>query len=114
MDDVTDALSDDDRRSNLCADVVSLTRLEPGLAYLLRQAAGTWVAVSQLYDLSATTSDPDLPYLTTTWLPAPPNAVPDSVVIVFFDADSLWSMIAYYYAADNVLRTHPTPPSAVG
>lgn len=114
MDDVVDELSDDDRRSNLCADVVSLTRLEPGLAYLLRQAAGTWVALSQLYDLSAATSDPDLPYLTATWLPSPPNAVPDSIVVVFVDADSLWSMVAYYYAADKLLRKHPAPPSNVG
>src|SRR5947209_3442164 len=47
-----DEFSDDDRRNNLCADVVSLTRLEPGLACLFRQPSGTWVAVEELYRLS--------------------------------------------------------------
>jgi hypothetical protein len=89
-----DELSEDDCRQNLCADLVSLTRLDPGLAYLFRQPAGTWVAVNQLYNLSAAPGDPAFPDLTATWLPSPPGCGSDCIVVVFFDADSLWSMIA--------------------
>ena len=99
-----DDLSADDQRSNLCADVVSLTRLEPGLAHLLRQPVGTWVAVSELYRFSAEGGNEGFPCLAATWLP-PPSACGGGVVIVFFDANSLWSMLAYYYAVEKVLRT---------
>jgi len=106
-----DDLTNDDRRQNLCADLVSLTRLEPGLAYLFRQPAGTWVTVNQLYDLSAAQSDRAFPDLTATWLPSPPGCGSDCIVFVFFDADSLWSMIAYYYAVDLVLEKHASSSS---
>jgi hypothetical protein len=100
-----DELSDDDRRSNLCADIVSLTRLEPGLAHLFRQPLGHWVAVETLYRLSGQVGRTDFPTLAACWLPSPPGTT-DCVLVVFCDVDSLWSMVAFYYAFEKVLNAH--------
>ncbi len=93
MDDEADALS------NICADLVSLRRLEPSVVKLFRDhRAGEWVPLAELYRGSG---DPALaikPELVAAWLP---SADGDSnySVIVFHDAESNWSMTATYNMA---------------
>lgn len=100
MDDETDRLS------NVCADLVSLRRLEPSVVSLFRNhRAGEWVAVGDLYRKSAGASEPIKTTLHATWLP-PADGDPDYAVVLFHDTDSKWSMTAEY----NVARLPATAP----
>jgi hypothetical protein len=93
MDDETDRLS------NLCTDLVSLRRLEPGVVHLFQHhRAGEWVPVRDLYRAGGDADGPVAPGLVAAWLPAPTDA-PDYAVVVFFDAETQWSSTAYYNRA---------------
>jgi hypothetical protein len=87
---------DTDRLSNLCADLVSLRKLEPGVVHLFqRYRAGEWVAVRDLYRAGGDTDEPISSGLVAAWLTAP-TADPDYAVVVFFDSETQWSSTAYY------------------
>ncbi|MCU0706065.1 MAG: hypothetical protein MUF18_19050 [Fimbriiglobus sp.] len=92
-----------DHLSNLCADLVSLRRLEPGLVHLFRERPpGTWVPVADLYALAG--ADPnEIPAgLSAAWLPAGSG----SGVVSFFDDEQMWSMSAVYNV-HRLLTAHP-------
>jgi hypothetical protein len=92
MEDEADVLS------NLCVDLVSLRRLEPGLDHLFRrQAPGRWVAVSELYEKAGQPDQAIKPQLAAAWLPSPGD--PDYAVILFFDDTTKWSLTADYNVA---------------
>jgi hypothetical protein len=101
-----DDLTDDDRRSYFCADLVSMSRLEPGLVHLLGQPAGTWVAVRELYERSGQEVDEVDPNLMATWLNPPPGEGPGYVFVFCLDVESWWSFKAIYNAA-WLLGRHP-------
>lgn len=92
MDDELDTLG------NLCADLVSLRRLEPGLVHLFRDVpAGRWVAVRDLYERVGRPDVGIKPLLAVAWLPSPGD--PDYAVVLFFDDETKWSLTADYNAA---------------
>jgi hypothetical protein len=99
-----------DNLSNVCADLVSLKRLEPALLDLFqRRAAGTWVPVRELYENAGV--EGGIPAsLAAAWLPSPSG---DSgyAVISFYDDDLKWSQSAVYNVA-RLLPSHSTVPSA--
>jgi hypothetical protein len=84
-----------DRLSNLCADLVSLRRLEPGLACLFQRGRGDWVRVRELYLGTEAPTEEIGPGLFAAWLRCP-SGDPDYAVICFFDVDSGWSGQARY------------------
>jgi len=92
-----------DHLSNLCADLVSLKRLEPGLVHLFRERpTGMWVPVADLY-AAAGADTSDIPAgLSAAWLPAGSGYG----VVSFFDDDQKWSMSAVYNA-DRLFKAHP-------
>ncbi|MEO2090964.1 MAG: hypothetical protein ABGY75_15915 [Gemmataceae bacterium] len=96
-----------DHLSNVCADLVSLKRLEPALVHLFRERpVGTWVPVRELYE-SAGTAD-DIPgSVSAAWLPSPGGNF-DYAVVSFYDDDLKWSMSAVYNVARLVRAPHPT------
>lgn len=104
MDDETDTLS------NLCTDLVSLRRLEPGLAYLFRdKTPGTWTLVRDLYERAGQPDDSIKPQLAAAWLPSPGD--PDYAVVVFFDDETKWALTADYNVA-RLMKSHPQSPVA--
>lgn len=93
MEDETDSLN------NLCADLVSLKRLEPGLVHLFRdRRAGEWVPVAELYLAAGAPDESIKPELAATWLPSP-SAQPGRAIVYFCDDEIQWSLTAYYDAA---------------
>ena len=103
-----------DRLSNLCADLVSLTRLEPGLVHLFHHSrAGEWISVAELYRVAGAPDDGIKPELAATWL-TPPSGQPGYALVLFCDDELQWSTTAYH----NVGRLfrHETLPitSAAG
>jgi len=92
MDDEADTLS------NLCADLVSLRRLEPGLTYLFRDTRpGSWTPVRELYHRAGQPEAGVKPQLAAAWLPSPGG--PDYAVVLFFDDETKWSLTADYNVA---------------
>jgi hypothetical protein len=91
-----DELSDEDRLTERCADLVSCKRFEPALARLFQtKPAGEWVTVAELDGMAGGPA--------VTWLTSP-NAQPGYAVIFFCDDELQWSMTAYY----NVARLFET------
>lgn len=85
-----------DRLNNLCADLVSLRRLEPGLVHLFRdRPAGGWVPVAELYRRAGEPVEGIKPELVVTWLPSP-SAQAGYAVVLFCDDDLQWSLTAYH------------------
>lgn len=104
MDDEADILN------NLCADLVSLRRLEPGLVYLFRvKTPGTWTPVRELYDRAGQPDGSIKAQLAAAWLPSPGG--PDYAVVVFFDDETKWSLTADYNLA-RLMKAHPQSPVA--
>jgi hypothetical protein len=99
MDDETDILS------NVCVDLISLRRFEPGLKHFFAETSpGSWTSVRDLYE-RARQPQPSLEStLAVTWLPSPGGL--DYAVVLFFDASSKWSLAADY----NVSRLLGTKP----
>ena len=98
MEDETDLLS------NLCADLVSLKRLEPGLVHLFRnRRAGEWVSVAELYRAAGAPDGAIKPELAVAWLTSP-TALPGYAVVCFCDDEIQWSTTAYYNVA-RLLRS---------
>lgn len=89
MEDETDCLN------NLCTDLVSLRKLEPGIEQLLQNRPGEWVAVADLYRVAGVSPLRIKSELSATWLPSPSGA-PGSVVVLFCDEELQWSLTAYY------------------
>ena len=89
-------LNETDRLNNLCSDLVSLRRFEPGLAYLFQHmCAGEWVSVADLYRIVRVPSEGIKPELAVAWLPSP--SIQEGYVVVLFCDDELqWSLTAYY------------------
>jgi hypothetical protein len=87
--------SETDQFGNLCTDLVSLARLEPGLRRLFQNGAGEWISVAELYRAVGPSDEPIKPELAAVWLPSP-TGTPGYVVILFCDEDSQWSLTAYY------------------
>jgi hypothetical protein len=99
MDDEADILS------NVCVDLVSLCRLEPGLKFLFAQTVpGSWTSVRDLYDRAGQPQPNVESKLAVTWLPSPGG--PDYAVVLFFDDETKWSLTADY----NVARLLGTKP----
>lgn len=95
MDDEKVTRDEWDDSSNLCGDLVSLRRLEPGMIYLLRDTPpGIWLKVRELYrragEETASIKEP----LSVAWLPSPGD--PDYAVVLFHDDESKWSLTADY------------------
>ena len=90
-----DELSEEDRFSNYCVDVVTLQRFEPGLIHLFRQQAGEWASVVELYQRAGAPNAAVPPKLKVTWLPSP-SGQSDYAVILFCDEELQWSSTAYY------------------
>lgn len=85
-----------DRLNNLCADLVSLRRLEPGLVHLFRdRQAGEWVPVAELYRFAGAPDDGIKPDLAATWLPSP-SGQSGYAVVLFCDDELQWSLTAYH------------------
>jgi hypothetical protein len=86
-----------DRSSNLCMDLVSLKKYEPGVKQLLGNTPpGRWVPVRDLYQ-AAGIGDPRADSLLAAWLPSPSD--PSHSVIVFLDDTTKWCQTADYNAA---------------
>lgn len=99
------------RLSNLCADLISLRRLEPALLYLAarafrRKRAGEWVSVAELYRCAGSSDESIKPELVAAWLPAPFSDT-DYVVVLFYDAETQWSLTADYNMTRLVGDTAP-------
>ena len=93
MDDETDRLN------NLCADLVSLRRLEPGLIRLFRDGPpGEWVPVGELYHAAGAADGSIKSELVAAWLPAP-FGNSDYAVVLFYDDGTQWSLTASYHVA---------------
>jgi hypothetical protein len=102
-----------DRLSNLCADLVSLKRLEPALVHLFRnKKPGEWVPVADLYRVAGAADATIKPELSATWLTSPSDQ--SGYAVVFFCDDELqWSTTAYHNVA-GLFRdgTSPLTPAA--
>lgn len=84
--------------SNLCADLVSLRKLEPGLVYLFHQKApGSWVSVRELYSQAGEADQVIKDQLAAAWLPSPHD--PNYAVVLFYDDATKWSLTADYNIA---------------
>ncbi len=81
---------------NLCADLLSLQRCEAfPLHLLIGKRTGEWVRVRDLCIQIGLDAE-DVPAdIVTAWLPDP-SGDEGYAVIVFYDAESLWSMAASY------------------
>ena len=92
-----------DAVSNLCADLVSLKRLEPALVHLFRdRPAGAWVSVAELY-AAAGVSTADIPSgLSAAWMASTTDS--GYGVVSFYDDDLKWSTSAVYNVA-RLLKT---------
>jgi hypothetical protein len=105
---------EEDRLSNFCANLVSLTRLEPGLVHLFRtKQPGEWVSVTELYRVAGASEEGIKSELAATWLTSPSNQ-PGYAVIFFCDDELQWNLTVYYNVAwlfrnDN----SPLTPAAV-
>jgi hypothetical protein len=84
------------RLNNFCADLVSLKRWEAFPVHLLiGKRTAEWVRVRELC-LQAGLSPGDLkPDLVATWLPDPAGDE-GYAVIIFYDAESMWTSAAHY------------------
>ena len=103
MDDVADRLS------NLCADLVSLRRLEPALMVLFAAERAEWVPVRELYLAADLPAEGVESGLDASWGPAP-SSDPDYAVIIFFDPETQWTSTAYYnFGRLNRVMTEPQP-----
>jgi hypothetical protein len=87
-------MDETDLLSNLCADLVSLRRLEPGLGMLFREPKGSWVPVRELYSHAGQPDESIKENLVAAWLPSPTD--PNYSILVFLDDESKWSMTADY------------------
>src|SRR5262245_55442230 len=102
---------------NLCTDLVALKKFEAFPAHLLgSKRPGEWVGVRELclrvgLPVGALKTD-----LFTTWLPEP-GGQEASVVLLFYDAESKWSMAADYnrqrLMGESVHEQGRQPASAV-
>lgn len=103
-------MDEEDTLSNLCADLVSMTRFEPALLHLFQsKRPGEWVPVAELYR-RAGANDTIRPTLAAAWLTSP-TVQPGYAVVFFCDDELQWSMTAYYNA-ERLLGT--VTPAAVG
>lgn len=85
-----------DRLNNVCADLVSLRRLEPAIVHLFRtKTAGEWATVAELYQVAGITDLYVKPELAVVWLPSA-GGDPAEAVILFCDEQLQWSLTAYY------------------
>ncbi len=86
----------DDELCNICADLVSLQKTEAFPLYLFQsKQPGEWVSI---HDLCLQLGMPlrDLgPSVFATWLPDPMGNS-EYAEILFYDSDSMWSMVAHY------------------
>jgi len=103
-----------DQLNNLCADLVSLARMEPGLKHLFHgKAAGEWVPLAELYRLTGVTGVQIKPELAAAWLPSP-SADSGYAVILFCDDELGWCMTAYYNVGwlfrDEATQLTPAAP----
>ena len=105
-------MDEEDILNNYCADLVSLTKLEPAIVYLLTERPmGAWTPVRELYARAGQPNESIKADLVATWLLSP-NADPGGAVILFFDEESFWSMTAWYNVA-HLREHHPEMSVAV-
>lgn len=90
-------MDEEDRLSEVCNDLVSLARFEPGLVHLFQRAAGAWVPVAELLRAAGASDETLPPTLAATWL-VPPSGQPGYAVVFFCDDELQWSTTAYYNA----------------
>lgn len=96
-----------DQLSNLCADLVSLKRLEPALVDLFRdRPAGAWVPVADLYAVAGASTTDVPPSLKVAWL----SSATDSgyTAVTFYDDELKWSTSAVYNVARLLKAAQPT------
>ncbi len=92
---------------NACTDLVSLESREAFPSHLLRdKASGEWVVVREFCLQVGLVPGDFKPHVFATWL-ADPLAQAAYVMILFYDDDSKWSMVAHY----NRLRLLGEEPS---
>lgn len=102
-----------DLMSNICTDLVSLRRLEPGVIHLLRdRKPGAWTHVRDLYERAEEESTSMTTDLLAAWLPSPND--PDYAVIVFFDDETKWSLTAEYNAKRLLGQQAPAQVAVAG
>jgi hypothetical protein len=98
--------------STLCADLVSLRRLEPGLVHLFRtKQPGEWISVAELYRVAGESGAAIKPELAVTWL-TPPSGQPGYAVVLFCEDELQWSTTAHYNVA-RLLRNDNVPLTPV-
>ena len=103
-----------DTLSNLCTDLVSLRRLEPGLNHLFRNTPpGTWTPIRDLYEQAGQPDGAIKAELAATWLPAP-GSDPGYAVVVFFDNETKWFLTADYNLARLMNQFPQSPVAAAG
>lgn len=83
------------RLNNICADLVGMAKNEPFPLYLLRCKAGEWFRVRDISREVELSADEVTDQLFVTWLPDP-MAEEGYSVIMFYDAESMWSTAAHY------------------
>ena len=107
MDDEADGLS------NLCTDLVSLRRLEPGLIHLFHhKLPSNWISVRELFDRAGQSDRVIKEQLAAAWLPAPHD--PDYAIVVFYDSETRWSLTAEYNIARLRSRQAQSQVAAAG
>lgn len=87
-----------DTVSNLCADLVSLKRLEPALVHLFRdKPAGVWVPVAELYAHARADATEVPSSLSAAWMASATDS--GYGVVSFYDDELKWSTSAVYNVA---------------
>jgi hypothetical protein len=101
-----DADDELDHLSNVCADLVSLKRLEPGLVHLFRdKPAGAWVPVVELFTHAGADAS-DIPAgLSVAWMASATDS--GYGVVSFYDDDRKWSTSAVYNVARLLRAVQP-------
>ena len=86
----------DDEMCNFCADLVSLQKTEAFPLYLFQsKLPGEWGSIHDLcLQLGVPSGDLE-PSVFATWLPDPMGNS-DFAEILFYDSESMWSMVAHY------------------
>lgn len=85
--------------TNACADLVSLGDNEPFLRRLFEtKPPGEWIKVRELCEQNRAFWDDLSPGLFATWL-ADPRGYDGYALVMFYDAESYWSMAAHYNRA---------------
>lgn len=105
-----DTDDDLDHLSNVCADLVSLKRLEPALIHLFRERpAGAWVPLAELYAVAGADTNGLPPGLQAAWLASANDS--GYAAVTFYDDDLKWSTSAVYNVA-RLLRVHQPTAAA--